>query len=91
MTLAAVALQWADAMTFAVIVSAGNDLSGEVSPLPGAIGVGPTLLVKALLMGAVAVASYRRMVWSRALVAWTAAFGALGFLTNTAFLAGWLG
>jgi hypothetical protein len=82
----AVTLQWADAMTFAVIAAVLPNAPGELNPLP--LGVGGTLLVKAALMLAVVLIARRHLRGSRLLLAWTALIGGIGFVTNAAFMIG---
>ena len=86
----AITLQWADAVTFALIAGAlpGLVASGELSPALPVLGVGGTLLAKAAVMFTVLLVCRRRLRGSRLLVAWTAALGAVGFATNAWFMIG---
>lgn len=82
----AVTLQWADAMTFAVVAAVGTSMDAELSPAVHSIGIGPTLLLKAVFMAALV--ATRNLHGHRVLVVWAAALGAFGFLTNAVYMLG---
>lgn len=86
MLLAAIASQFADAMTFAV--GQATSTMAELNPLAVALGPGPALLGKAALMVAIAagVAGVRRY-W-RAVLYLAVVAGVIGAWSNVAAMAG---
>jgi hypothetical protein len=88
MLMVAIGLQWADAMTFAVIASVTADMSGELSPVVPYLGVGGVLAVKAILLATVATLTYHRRFGYRVVLYWASAVGAVGFVANSLYMLG---